>query len=156
MIGFFEQFNRTFAGLRLDPDHAVVGEMLAEKYGIRFLEGDDQIELHYLSRPLREAAAPQKRNVLRQKPAPQWAVWPGRENSKRYNASMCVRFLPGQEDVIRSVYMKHWVETENGCEPAYTLMTDEEFLRGIAILQEYLDRVAVKGAVADCRWPESA
>lgn len=154
MIGFFEQFNRTFAGLRLDPDHAVVGEMLAEKYGIRFLEGGDQIELHYLSRPLRETAAPRKKTAPGRKPGTQWAVWPAR--SKRYNASMCVRFLPGQEDVIRSVYMKHWVETENGCEPAYTLMTDEEFLRGIAILQEYLDRVAVKGTVADCRWPESA
>lgn len=34
MIGFMEQLNRDFVGLHLDPDHAVIGEMLAEKYGL--------------------------------------------------------------------------------------------------------------------------
>ena len=34
MIGFLEQLNRDFVGLHLDPDHAVIGEMLAEKYGL--------------------------------------------------------------------------------------------------------------------------
>ena len=151
MIGFFEQFNRNYAGLRLDPDYAVVGEMLAEKYGIRFREADGQVELQFLSRPLQGGEA---------RPAqpadPAWAVWPGARKTRRYNASMCIRILPGKEEVIRSLYMKHWLETENGCEPANILMTDEEFLRGLGILQEYLDRVAVRGRVADCRWRETA
>ena len=133
MIGFFEQFNREFAGMRLDPDHAVVGEMLAEKYGIRFREGNGEIELRFLSRPL-----------------------PGAQPARRYNASVCIRVMRGMEDVISSFCMKHWVQTERGSEPADTLMTDGEFLRGIAILQEYLDKVAVSGAVEECRWRETA
>ena len=132
MIGFFEQFNRDYTGLRLDPDRDVVGEMLAEKHGTRFRDRDGEIELQFLSRPLQ-----------------------GGER-RSYNASMCIRFSPDREDMIRSLYMKHWVETERGCEPADLLMTDEEFLRGIAILQEYLDRVAVRGNVAECRWRETA
>ena len=52
MIGFMEQLNRDFVGLHLDPDHAVIGEMLAEKYGLRFREHGDEIELRFLSRPL--------------------------------------------------------------------------------------------------------
>ena len=152
MIGLFEQFNRTYAGLHLDPDYAVVGEMLAEKYGIRFRAGNGQAELRFLSRPLGTAgsAVPEKAAET------QWAVWPGARKTRRYNASMCIRFSPDREDMIRSLYMKHWVETERGCEPADLLMTDEEFLRGIAILQEYLDRVAVRGRVAECRWRETA
>ena len=35
-------------------------------------------------------------------------------------------------------------------------MTDGEFIRGFALLQEYLDRVAVRGNVAECRWRETA
>ena len=63
---------------------------------------------------------------------------------------------PGAEDRIRSFHMKHWVETERGREPADMLMTDEEFFRGLAILQEYLDKVAVRGGIAECRWRETA
>ena len=150
MIGFFEQFNTAYAGLHLDPDFAVVGEMLAEKYGIRFREGNGEVELQFLSRPLPAAAVPAKNADTK------WAVWPGAQRVRRYNASMCIRLMPETEDEIRSLYMKHWVETERGCEAADILMTDAEFLRGIAILQEYLDRVAVRGQVAECRWRETA
>ena len=132
MIGFFEQFNRNYTGLRLDPDRDVVGEMLAEKHGTRFRDRDGEIEMQFLSRPLQGG------------------------EGRSYNASMCIRILPGTEDRIRSFRMKHWVETEKGTEPADILMTDGEFLRGIALLQEYLDRVAVRGNPAECRWRETA
>ena len=52
MIGFMEQMNHNYAGLHLDPDHAVIGEMLAEKYGLRFRERGNEIELRFLSRML--------------------------------------------------------------------------------------------------------
>ena len=153
MIGFFEQFNREFAGTHLDPDHAVAGEMMAEKYGMRYDEGDGQIEIRFLSRPVPEKARGKRPLQLRRKDAER-AARTGTD--RRYNASMCIRILPGTEDRIRSFRMKHWVETEKGTEPADILMTDGEFLRGIALLQEYLDRVAVHGNVAECRWRETA
>ena len=109
-----------------------------------------EVELQFLSRPLPAAVVPAKNADTK------WAVWPGAQRTRRYNASMCIRLMPGTEDEIRSLYMKHWVETERGCEAADILMTDAEFLRGIAILQEYLDRVAVRGQVAECRWRETA
>jgi hypothetical protein len=35
-------------------------------------------------------------------------------------------------------------------------MPEEDFFRGLAVLQEYLDSVAVSGHVADCRWRATA
>ena len=151
MIGFFEQLNRDFVGLHLDPDHAVIGEMLAEKYGLRFRERGDEIELRFLSRPLPAPAAQPAGN-----PRTSWAVWPGARNTRRYNASVCIRVKPGNEETIRSVYMKDWIETECGDEPANIWMPEEDFFRGLAVLQEYLDSVAVSGHVADCRWRATA
>ncbi len=87
MIGFFEQLNRDFVGLHLDPDHAVIGEMLAEKYGLRFRERGDEIELRFLSRPLPEAAAQPAGNTRTG-----WAVWPGARRTRRYNASVCIKY----------------------------------------------------------------
>lgn len=153
MIGFFEQFNREFVGTHLDPDHAVAGEMMAEKYGMRYDEGDGQIEIRFLSRPVPEKARGKRPLQLRRKDAER-AARTGTD--RRYNASMCIRFVPGTEDMISSFYMKHWVETEKGREEADILMTDEEFLRGIAVLQEYLDRTALSGDAAECRWLETA
>lgn len=150
MIGFFEQFNRDFAGLHLDPDHAVIGEMLAEKRGIRFRERGGEIELRFLSRPLPVPARPRPAS------AGAWAVWPGAGPFRRYNASVCIQVRPGDEETIRSIYMKDWVETEHGDEPANICMTEDEFFRGIAVLQEYLNSVAVSGAVEDCRWRATA
>ena len=37
-----------------------------------------------------------------------------------------------------------------------TFMPEEDFFRGLAVLQEYLDSVAVSGHVADCRWRATA
>ena len=151
MIGFMEQMNREYAGLHLDPDHAVVGEMMAEKYGLRFRERGNEIELRFLSRPLPVPAAQPAG-----KAGSQWAVWPGTLKTRRYNASVCIQVKPGDEETIRSVYMKDWMETERGDEPANVYMPEEDFFRGLAILQEYLDRVAVSGHVADCRWRATA
>ena len=151
MIGFFEQFNRDYVGLALDPDHTVVGMMLAEKYGIRFRESGNEIELQFVSRPVYGA----EKTPAKKAQDGRWAVWPG-VHTDTYNASMCISVRPGTEDTIRSFYIKHWVETERGCEAANILMTDEEFMRGIAILQEYLDKVAVVGKIAECRWQATA
>ena len=132
MFGFFEQFNTEFAGLRLDPDRDVVGEMLAEKYGIRFRDRDGEIEFRFLDRPLR-----------------------GGED-RRYRASVGLRLQTGTEDVIQSFYMKHWTENGGEKEPAAVLLTDAEFLRGIAVLQEYLEAVTVRDGAAESRWLETA
>ena len=151
MIGFMEQMNRDYAGLHLDPDHAVIGEMLAEKYGLRFRERGNEIELCFLSRPLPVSAA-----QLAGNPRTSWAVWPGVQKFRHYNASVCVQVKPGDEETICSVYMKDWIETEHGDEPANIYMPEEDFFRGLAVLQEYLDSVAVSGRVADCRWRATA
>jgi hypothetical protein len=151
MIGFMEQLNRDFVGLHLDPDHAVIGEMLAEKYGLRFREHGDEIELRFLSRPLPAPPAQPAGNNRTT-----WAVWPGARRTRRYNASVCIRVKPGDEETIRSVYMKDWIETERGDEAANLYMPEEDFFRGLAVLQEYLDSVAVSGHVADCRWRATA
>jgi len=151
MIGFFEQFNMDYAGLRLDPDRAVVGEMLAEKYGIRFRDWDGEIEFRFLSRPLHGTGTASAKAA-----GAEWAVWPGTVRNKRYCASVGIRIQPGTDDVIQSFYMKHWTENGKDREPAAVLLTDDEFFRGIALLQEYLEAVAVRGNVEDCRWKETA
>ena len=149
MIGFFEQINRDYTGMNLDPDHTVVGMMLAEKYGIRYSESRNEIELQFLSRPLAGTGAQAAARDGR------WAVWPA-ARADTYNASMCVCFRSGAEDTICSFYMKHWVETRDGRKAANILMTDGEFLRGIAILQEFLDKTAVTGATEACGWRATA
>lgn len=52
--------------------------------------------------------------------------------------------------------MKDWIETERGDEAANLYMPEEDFFRGLAVLQEYLDSVAVSGHVADCCWRATA
>lgn len=138
MISFFEGFSRTYTGRRLDPDRGVTGALLAEKYGIRVRDTGDRIEIHFLSRPVwtREKTSGKRRFFpgLRSAKADEAPHCPG-----QYNACLCVNLWAGT-DRIRSFHMEHWVQSDRGTEPAEQLLTDDEFLRGMAILEEYLDR----------------
>lgn len=154
MIRFFEDFSRTYTGRRLDPDRGVTGALLAEKHGIRVRDTGDRIEIHFLSRPV----------WTREKHAGKRRFFPGFGTAKAdeasccpglYNACLYVNLWSGT-DRIRSFHMEHWVQSDRGTEPADQLLTDEEFLRGMTILEEFLDRALERANAWDRPLGETA